>query len=93
MSDIDVIRPHGRTVAEARQIVESLIGKMAKEYDLKHEWVGDTLKFERSGLSGQMAISPSDVHVTAKLGLMLKPLRSTIEKQLVGVLDSKLKLA
>lgn len=90
MSDIDVTRPHGRSVAEARQIVESLIGRMAKDYDLKHEWVGDTLKFERSGLSGQMAISPQDVHITAKLGLMLKPLKGRIEKELIGVLDRKL---
>jgi len=90
MSDIDVVRPHSRSVAEARQIVEDLITKMAKDYDLKHAWEGDTLKFERSGLSGQMAISPQDVHITAKLGMLLKPLKGRIEKEIVSVLDRKL---
>jgi putative polyhydroxyalkanoate system protein len=90
MADIDVTRPHGRSIAEARKIAETLIGKMAKDYDLKHHWDGDTLKFERSGLTGQMAISASDVHITAKLGLLLKPLKGRIEKELVAVLDRKL---
>lgn len=90
MADIDVVRPHGRSIAEAREIVDGLIGKMAKDFDLKHKWDGDTLKFERSGLSGQMAISPKDVHITAKLGLLLKPMKGRIEKEIVSVLDRKL---
>jgi putative polyhydroxyalkanoate system protein len=90
MADIDVVRAHGRSVAEARQIVDGLIGKMAKDFDLKHNWDGDTLKFERSGLSGQMAITPQDIHITAKLGLLLKPLKGRIEKEILSVLERKL---
>lgn len=90
MADIDVVRAHGRSVAEARQIVDGLIDKMAKDFDLKHNWDGDTLQFERSGLSGQMAITPQDIHITAKLGLLLKPLKGRIEKEILSVLDRKL---
>jgi putative polyhydroxyalkanoate system protein len=90
MADIDIVRAHGHSVAEARQIVDGLIGKMAKDFDLKHVWDGDTLKFERSGLKGQMAITPENIHITAKLGLLLKPLKGRIEKEILSVLERKL---
>jgi len=90
MADIEVVRAHGRSVAEARQIVDGLIGKLAKEFDLKYAWDGDTLKFERSGLSGQMAITAQDVKISAKLGMLLKPMKGRIEKEILGMLDRKL---
>ncbi|WP_428309842.1 polyhydroxyalkanoic acid system family protein [Hydrocarboniphaga sp.] len=90
MADIDITRAHGKSVAETKKIVDALIGKMAKDFDLKHNWEGDTLKFERSGLSGQMAITEQDLHITAKLGMLLKPMKGRIEKELTAALDRKL---
>ncbi len=90
MADIDVKRAHGRSVAEARKMAEVLIRKLSQQFEFEHRWEGDTLKFERSGVNGQLDITPSDLHLTAKLGLMLKPLKGRIEKEIQTALDKQL---
>ena len=90
MADIEVTRAHGKSVAEARKIAEQLIGQLSKEFEFKHRWEGDTLKFERSGVNGQLAITPKDLQISAKLGLLLKPLKGRIEKEIQATLDKQL---
>lgn len=90
MADIEVTRAHGKSVAEARQIAEKLVAQLSEEFDFKHRWEGDTLKFERSGVNGQLAITPKDLQLSAKLGLLLKPLKGRIEKEIQATLDKQL---
>ncbi len=53
------------------------------------QWQGDTLSFARSGVKGAIAVTASDVHVTAELGMLLSPLKGTIEDEIRRKLDEK----
>lgn len=90
MADINIKRAHGRSLAEARKIAETLLGKLAEKFDVTHHWDGDVLRFKRSGVDGQVNVTPKDVEITAKLGLLLKPLKGRIESEVNSVLDKKL---
>jgi len=89
MAKIDIRRPHGRTVAEARAVVERVADRMREKFGTEGSWDGDTLTFQRSGVKGAIAVSPSDVHVTAELGMLLSPLKGTIEEEIRKKLDEQ----
>lgn len=57
---------------------------------MTYSWTGDTMKFERSGLSGQLEVRPDDLVITAKLGMLLKPLKPKIVSEINKFLDEKL---
>jgi putative polyhydroxyalkanoate system protein len=89
MAKIDIRRPHGKTVAEARAVVERVADRMREKFGTEGSWEGDTLTFQRSGVKGAIAVSPSDVHVTAELGMLLSPLKGTIEEEIRKKLDEQ----
>ena len=89
MAKIDIRRPHNKTVAEARAVVERVADRMREKFGTEGSWDGDTLTFQRSGVKGAIAVSPSDVHVTAELGMLLSPLKGTIEEEIRKKLDEQ----
>jgi len=82
MARIDIRRPHGKTVAEARAVVEKVAARMSEKFGTEGRWDGDTMSFARSGVKGAIAVSPSDVHVTAELGMLLSPMKGMIEEEI-----------
>jgi putative polyhydroxyalkanoate system protein len=89
MAKIDIRRPHTKTVAEARAVVERVADRMREKFGTESSWDGDTLTFQRSGVKGAIDVSPSDVHVTAELGMLLSPLKGTIEEEIRKKLDEQ----
>lgn len=89
MAKIDIRRPHGKTIAEARAVVERVAARMSEKFGTEGGWEGDTLTFHRSGVKGAIAVSASDVHVTAELGMLLSPLKGTIEEEIRKKLDEQ----
>ena len=87
MAKIDIRRPHGTTVENARAVVEKVAARMREKFGTEGTWQGDTLTFARSGVKGAIAVSATDVHVTAELGMLLSPLRGTIEDEIRKKLD------
>ncbi|WP_413623733.1 MULTISPECIES: polyhydroxyalkanoic acid system family protein [Luteibacter] len=87
MAKIDIRRPHGTTMENARAVVEKVAARMREKFGTEGTWQGDTLTFARSGVKGAIAVSATDVHVTAELGMLLSPLRGTIEEEIRKKLD------
>jgi len=87
MAKIDIRRPHGTTMENARAVVEKVAARMREKFGTEGTWQGDTLTFARSGVKGAIAVSATDVHVTAELGMLLSPLRGTIEDEIRKKLD------
>jgi len=87
MAKIDIRRPHGKTIAEARAVVDKVAARMNEKLGTEGSWQGDTFNFARSGVKGSIAVSASDVHVTAELGMMLSPMKGMIEKEIGQKLD------
>lgn len=89
MAGIDIRHPHALPLAKARKAVEQVAAKLGDKFGLEHDWDGDTLNFNGSGVDGKIALGPKDLHVTAKLGFLLSAMRGPIEAEIRRVLSEK----
>jgi putative polyhydroxyalkanoate system protein len=76
MADIKMIKYHTLPLAQAKQLVQKAADDLGAEYDLSSEWHGDTLRFRRSGVDGQMRVTASEIHLDVTLGFLLKPFKA-----------------
>lgn len=90
MADIKIVRKHNLGVAQAKKIAQKTADDLAQEYDLKSAWDGDTLRFSRTGVEGSMAVTPTEIRLEAKLGLLLSAFKSKIEQHIEHRLDELL---
>lgn len=88
MSSIDVRRNHSLDREHAREAAESLAKDLSQKFDVHYEWDNDVMRFHRSGVKGHLDISPSEMHVHLKLGMMLTPFKGRIEEEINKQLDS-----
>jgi len=86
MSDINLVRRHSLPIPEAKARVQKVADELAAEHDLSSEWAGNTIRFHRLGLHGEMQVTASKILLEVTLGFLLKPLRGT----LVDHIDRKL---
>ena len=86
---IDIRHSHSLTHAKARKAVEEVAKKLAERFEFDYGWEGDDMCFSRSGVDGKIALSPRQLHVTAKLGFLLSALQGTVENEIRRVLDEK----
>jgi putative polyhydroxyalkanoate system protein len=78
MTDITFIRTHSLSIAKAKALVQKTVDGLADEYDLRSEWHGNTLHFDRAGIHGQMHVSDSEIRLHVTLGLLLKPFKGKL---------------
>lgn len=90
MSAIDIRHAHRLAPAQARAAVEQAITTLGQRYGLDFRWEGDTLHFVRPGVDGRIALLPGEVHVTARLGMLLSAMRGTIQSELERLLAERL---
>lgn len=89
MSAIDIRHPHSLPLPKARKAIEEVAEKLAERFDFSWEWDADTLHFSRSGVDGRIALSPKDLHVTARLGFLVSMFKDSIEQEIRRVLDER----
>lgn len=82
MPKIDIRRPHHYTLHKARNAVKKTAAAMAEKFDIESSWSGNTLNFNRSGVSGAIHISATEIHVVAELGFLLGMLKPAIEREI-----------
>ncbi|HEX6834283.1 MAG TPA: polyhydroxyalkanoic acid system family protein [Rudaea sp.] len=87
MATIDIRRKHGLSLKQAKAAVTKTAASIAKKFDVKSEWEGDTLHFTRSGVNGKIAVTDKDVHVRAELGFLMGAMKPMIESEIERVLD------
>ena len=87
MSDIKIRRSHTMSHDKARVAAEKMAKRLQKEFHLDYEWDGDTLVFERSGVNGELTLTPKHVEMEVKLGFLLRMMKPTIEKHINENLD------
>ena len=87
MPTILVRRQHELGLAKAKQLARSIARRLKNDYGGSFGWKGNVLHFERTGASGSVAVTKDDVEVQVELGLLLRPLRSRIEREIVAFCD------
>jgi putative polyhydroxyalkanoate system protein len=90
VSDIVVRRRHELDIAGARRLAETVARRLRDDFGGSYAWDGDTLHFRRTGISGQLAVTPETVEVRVSIGLLLTPLHARIEREIVAFCDDHL---
>lgn len=88
MADIELHRVHGLGLKAARAAAERMAEHLGRKFDLKGDWEGNVLRFERPGVTGSLAISDQDLRLSVALGFLLKAMKGSIEKAVEHELDS-----
>ncbi|KAB2901309.1 MAG: polyhydroxyalkanoic acid synthase [Dokdonella sp.] len=90
MAVIDITRVHGGTIKATKAAINEVANSLGAEYGVSHEWAGNTLYFERSGINGSIEVSKAQLHVYAELGFLMGALKYTIEREIERLLDEHL---
>ena len=87
MASIDIRRPHSLSQSEAHAVIDKVAARMREKFEVKTQWLGGTLAFERPGISGKIAIGDDEIRVSAQLGMLFSPLKGMIEQEIRRKLD------
>lgn len=90
MSTIHIVKQHQLERNAIRNEVDKFADKLATELSADYSWEGDRLVFKRSGANGYLDIGDNELEINIKLGMLLRPLKSTIESKINGYLDKAL---
>ena len=88
MADIHIVRAHSMPLKKARDAANDLAAKLQDKFDLQSEWDGDTLNFQRPGVTGSLALGKSEVTIDVRLGLLLSAFKGAMEEQIGEQLDT-----
>lgn len=88
MADIEIKRVHNLGMKAARAAADRMADHLGRKFDLKGDWEGNVLRFERPGVTGSLAIGDQDLRLTVALGFLLKAMKGSIEKAVEHELDS-----
>jgi len=87
MARISISKTHHFTHKKAKEVAERLAKDLERRFDLAWSWEGEHVHFERPGVSGSMHVGKERITLDAKLGLLLIPLKPSIEKEIHAQLD------
>ena len=88
--DIDILRHHALSSTDARHAAERVAERLRREYRVRAEWAGDRLRVSGKGIRGELALLPDAVHLTASLGLVMRPFRNQLHHAIERELDRAL---
>jgi len=88
MADIELTRTHGLGISAARAAAEKMSDHLSKKFGLQGRWAGNTLHFERPGVTGSLAITEKNLDLTVTLvGFLMKAMKGSIERAVNEELD------
>jgi len=87
MADIEIRRAHHLGLKAARAAADKMADHLGKKFSLSGDWDGNTYKFERTGLTGSLAISEKDLLLSVTLGFLLRTMKPSIEMAVRQELD------
>ena len=79
MADISIVQEHKLTHKKAREAAQKVADTIAGDYGMECEWDGDVLRFERSGVQGQLTLEKKKAEVFIRLGFLMSAFAPTIE--------------
>lgn len=87
MSNIDVCARHELSRDEAQSAADELARDLARKFHIDYNWEGDHIHFERPGVNGSIRIDEAEIHIRARLGMMLAFLKPQIEREVTRYLQ------
>lgn len=93
LSTIQVNRQHPLGLAGVRLAAEAIAQDMSEEYQLDCEWEDEKetrLLFRGAGVNGFLCLTDTNLQLEVRLGLMLLPVRSVLEQEILEYVDNRL---
>ena len=93
LSTIQVNRQHPLGLAGVRLAAEAIAQDMSEEYQLDCEWEDEEetrLLFRGAGVNGFLCLTDTNLHLEVRLSLMLLPVRSVLEQEILEYVDHRL---
>ncbi len=91
MPDIDLKRAHRLPPDEVKKRIENVAADLAQRYGLKWRWHDEkTLRFEGSGVKGELTRSDGEVGVRVDLPFLLRALKGKIVERINQKMDEQL---
>ncbi|MEW5944285.1 MAG: polyhydroxyalkanoic acid system family protein [Pseudomonadota bacterium] len=87
MTTIDFRRPNTIGTEQAREAVEAIARELRHKLDIRYQWHGNVLEFDRPGADGTIRLTDHEVRFEARLGLLLRPLKGVIESEVEAYFD------
>ena len=84
MVDISIIQRHTLSHHHAKAAAQHVADQLAQEYDMRSEWDGDVLLFNRAGVTGSLTLAGQEAHVEITLGFFFKAFAAAIEEKVVA---------
>ena len=79
MADINIVQAHSLSPAKAREAAQKVADKMARDYQLECHWSDNVLRFECSGVDGELTLGEQRAEIVIRLGFLMSAFSSTIE--------------
>lgn len=79
------------TPSLARRAADTVAAQLGREYGIQAQWRGDTLHFERTGVSGTLRLAPKELLIEVQLGFLLMAFRDSIAQAIERNLDQHLR--
>ena len=90
MADIKIHRSHQLGLKGAHAAATKMAEKLGTQFGLSGDWKGNTLSFDRPGVSGRLVVSDADMNLEVTLGFLLKAMKGPIERAVHEQLDAVL---
>lgn len=87
MSNIDVCARHTMSRDDAQSAADDLARDLASKFGIDYGWDGDHIHFERPGVHGTITFREREIHIRARLGMMLMFLKPQIEREVTRYLE------
>jgi putative polyhydroxyalkanoate system protein len=81
MADINITQPHSLSPDAARAAAQKVAEKLSTDYGLSCNWIGDVLRFERSGVDGMLTLGTHEAALHIKLGMLMSAFAPAIEQK------------
>jgi putative polyhydroxyalkanoate system protein len=75
------------SMPDARAAADKMAAHLGRKFGLKGDWEGDTLHFDRPGVSGTLHLTPKHLVLAVTLGFLLKAMRGPIQQAVEEELD------
>lgn len=94
MPDIRIHRDHALGLPEARKLAFKWAEMVEEKFDMECTYeegkTSDTVTFTRSGVNGELKVTPKAFELDARLGFLLGAFKDKIEAEIVKNLDTLL---
>lgn len=90
MSHLDISRTHTLGLHGARQAADAVAERLQADFGAVTEWKDDRLQVKARGVQGEITVTDTLVHVSARLGLAARPFRNLLRREIEEELDRSL---